>query len=142
MKNAEIGEVLPNGNVFVKIGKFDTIEIIDSNKVFTAQIFAEVITDAINQLSVCAKCGKVSKTQNGLCYSCYQLSDGGTIWLAITGFVYEIGGDWMQDFSHTDKLSKLHSGSNWHQTATVLYTRLWCVLLWENLKREYSVGNL
>ena len=79
MKNAEIGEVLPNGNVFVKIGKFDTVEIIDSNKVFTAQILAEVITDAINQLSVCAKCGKVSKTQNGLCYCCYQLSDGGTI---------------------------------------------------------------
>ena len=79
MGNAEIGEVLPNGNVFVKIGKFDTIEIIDSNKVFTAQILAEVITDAINQLSVCVKCGKVSRTQNGLCYSCYQLSDGGTI---------------------------------------------------------------
>ena len=34
MKNAEIGEVLANGNVFVKIGKFDTIEIIDANKVF------------------------------------------------------------------------------------------------------------
>ena len=79
MKNAEIGEVLPNGNILIKIGKFDTIEIIDSNKVFTAQILADVITDAINQLSVCEKCGKVSKTQNGLCYCCYQLSDGGTI---------------------------------------------------------------
>ena len=76
MKNAEIGEVLPNGNIYVKIGAFDTIEIIDSNKVFTAQILAEVITDAINQLSVCKRCGKVSKTQNQLCYGCYQLSDG------------------------------------------------------------------
>ena len=79
MKNAEIGEVLPNGNIFVKIWAFDTIEIIDSNKVFTAQILAEVITDAINQLSVCAKCGKVSKTQNELCYGCFQLSDGASL---------------------------------------------------------------
>ena len=78
MKNAEIGEVLPNGNVFVKIGSFDTIEIIDSNKVFTAKILAEVIVNAINQLSICTKCGNVSKTQNGLCYGCFQLSDGGT----------------------------------------------------------------
>ena len=78
MKNAEIGEVLPNGNILVKIDRFDTIEIIDSNKVFTAQILAEVITDAINQLSVCEKCGKVSKTQKGMCYGCYQLSDGGS----------------------------------------------------------------
>lgn len=79
MKNAEIGEVLSNGNIFVKIGNFDTIEIINSNKVFTAQILAEVITDAINQLSVCKKCGKVSKNQKGLCYGCYQLSDGGSL---------------------------------------------------------------
>ena len=79
MKNAEIGEVLSNGNIFIKIGQFDTIEIIDSNKVFTAQILAEIITDAINQLSVCKKCGKVSKTQNGLCYGCYQLSDGNSL---------------------------------------------------------------
>ena len=79
MKNAEIGEILPNGNIFVKIGKFDTIEIIDLNKVFTAQILAELITDAINQLSVGKKCGKVSRTQKGLCYGCYQLSDGGSL---------------------------------------------------------------
>jgi hypothetical protein len=72
---AEIGEVLVNGNVYIKIDGFDTIQVIDSNKIFPAQILAEVITDAINKLSVCKKCGKVSKNKNDLCYGCYQLSN-------------------------------------------------------------------
>ncbi len=76
MKNAKIGEVLANGNVLIKIGQFSTIEIIDSNKVFTAQILAEIITETINQFSVCRKCGKLVKTKNDLCYGCFQLSDG------------------------------------------------------------------
>ena len=46
----------------------------------------------------------------------------------------------MQDFSHTDKLSKLHSGFNWHQTATVLYTRLWCVFIMPTKKYSFYRG--
>jgi hypothetical protein len=77
MKKAEIGEVLPNGNIYLKIEGFDTIQIIASNRIFTAHILAELITNEINKLSVCEKCGKLSITNEKLCYECFQLSDGG-----------------------------------------------------------------
>lgn len=50
-KIAEISEVLPNGNVLINIDGHFTIEVMDFHRIYTAEILAKIIIDAINKLS-------------------------------------------------------------------------------------------
>lgn len=45
-KIAEITMILPNGNRFIRVNGNPLIEIIDADKIFTAEIISEIVVKA------------------------------------------------------------------------------------------------
>ena len=74
-KIAEITMILPNGNRFIRVNGNHLIEVIDSDKYFTAEKISEIVITALNEYSICKNCKAVTKTKNYLCYGCHALSD-------------------------------------------------------------------